>query len=110
MYLRRNLMEGLIDDDEFEEKAIGSFVRIRISGLGQWQDMYRLVQVIGRLYLLLSIDSWRQDLQFEGVKIHEVGRPFPPLRRPFIVSGQLAPLRQPSIFPLRGQWEEKASK
>ncbi|KAG6468680.1 hypothetical protein ZIOFF_073373 [Zingiber officinale] len=46
MYLRHNLMEGLIDDDEFEEKAIGSFVRIRISGLGQWQDMYRLVQVI----------------------------------------------------------------
>ncbi|XP_042381546.1 zinc finger CCCH domain-containing protein 19-like isoform X1 [Zingiber officinale] len=47
MYLRRNLMENLIEDDEFEEKAIGSFVRIRISGLGQWQDMYRLVQVIG---------------------------------------------------------------
>ncbi|XP_074581829.1 uncharacterized protein LOC141838292 [Curcuma longa] len=47
MYLRRNLMEDLIDDDEFEEKAIGSFVRIRISGLGQRQDMYRLVQVIG---------------------------------------------------------------
>ncbi|KAG6513342.1 hypothetical protein ZIOFF_023666 [Zingiber officinale] len=41
MYLRRNLMENLIEDDEFEEKAIGSFVRIRISGLGQRQYMYR---------------------------------------------------------------------
>ncbi|WOL17249.1 zinc finger CCCH domain-containing protein 19-like [Canna indica] len=48
MYLRRNLMEELIDDESsLDEKVIGSFVRIRISGVGQRQDMYRLVQVVG---------------------------------------------------------------
>ncbi|MQL94019.1 hypothetical protein Taro_026667 [Colocasia esculenta] len=48
IYLRRNLMEELLDDTEnFSEKVLGSFVRIRISGAGQRQDMYRLVQVIG---------------------------------------------------------------
>ncbi|XP_077220015.1 uncharacterized protein LOC143854114 [Tasmannia lanceolata] len=48
IYLRRNLMEDLIEDmDRFQNKVIGSFVRIRISGAGQKQDMYRLVQVVG---------------------------------------------------------------
>ncbi|XP_010919390.1 uncharacterized protein [Elaeis guineensis] len=48
IYLRRNLMENLIDDiDSFNEKVVGSFVRIRIPGTGQRQDMYRLVQVVG---------------------------------------------------------------
>ncbi|XP_009395393.2 zinc finger CCCH domain-containing protein 19 [Musa acuminata AAA Group] len=47
MYLCRNLMEELVDDISFEEKVIGSFVRIRISGVGQRQDLYRLVQVVG---------------------------------------------------------------
>ncbi|XP_073011948.1 uncharacterized protein [Typha latifolia] len=48
MYLRRNLMEDLIDNtDALSEKVVGSFVRIRISGTGQRQDIYRLVQVIG---------------------------------------------------------------
>ncbi|ONM38006.1 Zinc finger CCCH domain-containing protein 19 [Zea mays] len=48
MYLRRNLMEELIDDvDTFDEKVVGSFVRIRIPGTGQRQDIYRLVQIVG---------------------------------------------------------------
>ncbi|XP_019709230.1 uncharacterized protein [Elaeis guineensis] len=48
IYLRRNLMEDLIDDiDMFNEKVVGSFVRIKIPGTGQRQDMYRLVQVVG---------------------------------------------------------------
>ncbi|RZR96953.1 hypothetical protein BHM03_00026070 [Ensete ventricosum] len=47
MYLCRNLMEELVDDISFEEKVIGSFVRIRISGVGQRQDLYRLVQIVG---------------------------------------------------------------
>ncbi|XP_043708182.1 zinc finger CCCH domain-containing protein 19-like isoform X2 [Telopea speciosissima] len=48
IYLRRNLMEELLQDAEtFHEKVVGSFVRIRISGSSQKQDMYRLVQVIG---------------------------------------------------------------
>ncbi|CAO2178298.1 unnamed protein product [Urochloa humidicola] len=48
MYLRRNLMEELIGDmDMFDEKVVGSFVRIRIPGTGQRQDIYRLVQIVG---------------------------------------------------------------
>ncbi|CAL9767597.1 unnamed protein product [Musa acuminata subsp. burmannicoides] len=47
IYLRRNLMEDLINDDNFSKNVVGSFVRIRISGAGQKQDMYRLVQIIG---------------------------------------------------------------
>ncbi|KAL5985844.1 hypothetical protein ACLOJK_027833 [Asimina triloba] len=48
IYLRRNLMEDLIDDvEKFHDVVVGSFVRIRISGSGQKQDMYRLVQVVG---------------------------------------------------------------
>ncbi|OMO74403.1 Zinc finger, PHD-type [Corchorus capsularis] len=48
IYLRRNLVEDLIEDPEtFHDKVVGSFVRIRISGAGQKQDLYRLVQVVG---------------------------------------------------------------
>lgn len=48
IYLRRNLVEDLIDDTEnFHEKVVGAFVRIRILGSAQKQDLYRLVQVIG---------------------------------------------------------------
>lgn len=47
IYLRRSLMEDLIDDSAFPAKISGGFVRIKISGLGQKQDMYRLVKVIG---------------------------------------------------------------
>lgn len=48
IYLRRKLMENLIDNsEEFRVKVIGSIVRIRISGCDQKYDMYRLVQVVG---------------------------------------------------------------
>uniref|UniRef100_A0A0E0NNP1 Zinc finger CCCH domain-containing protein 44 n=1 Tax=Oryza rufipogon TaxID=4529 RepID=A0A0E0NNP1_ORYRU len=47
IYLRRSLMEDLIDDPTLSDKISGAFVRIRISGLGQKQDMYRLVKVVG---------------------------------------------------------------
>ncbi|XP_054776219.1 zinc finger CCCH domain-containing protein 19 isoform X2 [Prosopis cineraria] len=48
IYLRRNLVEELLEDtDKFHDKVVGSFVRIRISGSGQKQDLYRLVQVVG---------------------------------------------------------------
>ena len=49
IYLRRSLLEDLIDNDAaFSDKIAGSFVRIRISGLGNKQDMYRLVKVVGK--------------------------------------------------------------
>ncbi|CAI9766682.1 unnamed protein product [Fraxinus pennsylvanica] len=48
IYLRRNLMENLIQDKEkFHDKVIGSIVRIRISSIDQKQDIYRLVHVVG---------------------------------------------------------------
>ncbi|CAA0827680.1 Zinc finger CCCH domain-containing protein 19 [Striga hermonthica] len=48
IYLRRKLMEDLLEDAEmFHDKVIGTFVRIRISGSNQKQDLYRLVQVVG---------------------------------------------------------------
>ncbi|CAL4925856.1 unnamed protein product [Urochloa decumbens] len=48
IYLRRSLMEYLIDDaGSFSDKIAGAFVRIRISGLGNNKDMYRLVKVLG---------------------------------------------------------------
>lgn len=48
IYLRRSLMENLIEDKEnFRDKVVGSVVRIRISGGEQKNDLYRLVQVVG---------------------------------------------------------------
>ncbi|KAJ1294859.1 hypothetical protein BS78_01G178700 [Paspalum vaginatum] len=48
IYLRRSLMEDLIDNGAvFSDKIAGAFVRIRISGLGHKEDMYRLVKVVG---------------------------------------------------------------
>ncbi|KAF3640758.1 putative protein-like [Capsicum annuum] len=48
IYLRRDLMESLIEDmEKFQSRVIGSVVRIRISGNNQKQDMYRLVHVVG---------------------------------------------------------------
>ncbi|KAL0378362.1 UNVERIFIED_CONTAM: Zinc finger CCCH domain-containing protein 44 [Sesamum radiatum] len=47
IYLRRNLMEHLIEDKNFNDKVIGSIVRIRISSNDQKPDVYRLVQVLG---------------------------------------------------------------
>ncbi|GLT30650.1 hypothetical protein SLA2020_054410 [Shorea laevis] len=48
LYLRRNLVEDLLEDTEaFREKVVSAFVRIRISGAGQKQALYRLAQVVG---------------------------------------------------------------
>ncbi|KAL0448444.1 UNVERIFIED_CONTAM: Zinc finger CCCH domain-containing protein 44 [Sesamum latifolium] len=50
IYLRRNLMEHLIEDKNFNDKVIGSIVRIRISSIDQIPDVYRLVQVVAEPY------------------------------------------------------------
>lgn len=57
IYLRRNLVEELLEDTEtFHDKVVGSFVRIRISGSALKQDLYRLVQVVGKyLFVCLSL-------------------------------------------------------
>ncbi|PKI69978.1 hypothetical protein CRG98_009581 [Punica granatum] len=48
IYLRRNMMEKLLDDPEkFHDKVVGSMVRIKVSGSDQKQDIHRLVRVVG---------------------------------------------------------------
>ncbi|XP_076908888.1 zinc finger CCCH domain-containing protein 19-like [Bidens hawaiensis] len=48
IYLRRKLVEDLLDDmEKIHDIIVGTFVRIRISGANQKQDIYRLVQVTG---------------------------------------------------------------
>jgi hypothetical protein len=55
IYLRRSLMEEIIDVAAFSEKITGAFVRIRISGAGQKQDMYRLVKVVGKICTITEL-------------------------------------------------------
>lgn len=58
IYLRRSLMENLIEDKEnFRDKVVGSVVRIRISGGEQKNDLYRLVQVVGTCITFATIVS-----------------------------------------------------
>ncbi|CAN1745593.1 Zinc finger CCCH domain-containing protein 19 [Linum perenne] len=48
IYLKRSLVEDLLEDSEtFEHKVVGSFMRLRIPGNANKQDLYRLVQIIG---------------------------------------------------------------
>ncbi|XP_047980125.1 zinc finger CCCH domain-containing protein 44-like [Salvia hispanica] len=48
IYMRRNLVEKLLDDREnFNNKVIGSIVRIRISTNDHKTEIHRLVQVVG---------------------------------------------------------------
>ncbi|KAM3262945.1 hypothetical protein ACQJBY_053222 [Aegilops geniculata] len=58
IYLRRSLMEDLIDDPMFSDKVSGGFVRIKITDVGQKQDMYRLVK--GRIRLQKNTTSGRK--------------------------------------------------
>ncbi|RWW16010.1 hypothetical protein GW17_00020122 [Ensete ventricosum] len=73
MYLRRNLMEELIDDISFDEIVIGSFVRVRISGVGQRQDLYRLVQVVGTGKAAESYKSGKRttDVTLETINLNK---------------------------------------
>lgn len=58
IFLRRSLLEDLLDDIEtFNDKVVGSFVRIRISIAGQRQDLYRLVQIVGKLLPVFMITA-----------------------------------------------------
>ncbi|GJN19869.1 hypothetical protein PR202_gb07183 [Eleusine coracana subsp. coracana] len=78
IYLRRSLMEDLIDDKAaFSDKIAGAFVRIRICGLGQKQDMYRLVKVLGnvimtRKYRPEMLDSYVMRVWFFYAGTHKV--------------------------------------
>ena len=74
IYLRRNLVEDLLDDTaNFHDKVVGAFARIRISGSGQKQDLYRLVQVIGKylkkMYLVLFWSQYSMSKNFHYCKL-----------------------------------------
>lgn len=56
IYLRRKLVEDLLDDMEmFHHKIVGTFVRIRVSGANKNQDIYRLVQVTGIFFISFDL-------------------------------------------------------
>ncbi|XP_015889668.3 zinc finger CCCH domain-containing protein 44 isoform X1 [Ziziphus jujuba] len=68
IFLRRNLVENLIDDaDKFHDKVVGSFVRIKISSGDQKQDMHRLVQVVGTSKVMepYNVGTKTTDLMLE---------------------------------------------
>jgi chromatin remodeling complex protein RSC6 len=49
IYLRRQLLEELLDDPDFDSKVCYTFVRIRVPGMISKSEMcYRLVQVVGK--------------------------------------------------------------
>lgn len=49
IYLRRALLEELLDDPEFISKVVDTFVRIRVPGNSKTEMCYRLVLVTGNL-------------------------------------------------------------
>lgn len=56
IYLRRKLMETLIENREsFDDKVVGSIVRIKISDNDQKPEVHRLVQVIGIVHALNAL-------------------------------------------------------
>ncbi|XP_050209121.1 zinc finger CCCH domain-containing protein 19-like [Mercurialis annua] len=74
VYLKRSLLENLLDDTEkFHEKVVGSFVRIRISGGDQKQNMYRLVPVIGtsKVDESYKVGSRKTDIMVEILNLNK---------------------------------------
>ncbi|XP_024974114.1 zinc finger CCCH domain-containing protein 44-like [Cynara cardunculus var. scolymus] len=72
LYLRRDLMEKLLEDTEnFHDKVVGSLVRIRISGSDLKHDMYRLVQVVGtsKVDVPYKVDSKLADIMLEVLNL-----------------------------------------
>lgn len=72
VYLRRSLMENLIEDKEnFRDKVVGSVVRIRISGGEQKNDLYRLVQVVGAIKVSVpyKISNKTTDVMLEVLNL-----------------------------------------
>uniref|UniRef100_A0A7N0V459 Zinc finger CCCH domain-containing protein 44 n=1 Tax=Kalanchoe fedtschenkoi TaxID=63787 RepID=A0A7N0V459_KALFE len=68
IYLPLHLMENLLADDKFHEKAVGSVVRIKMSSSDRKQDMYRLVQVVGAIKMAEpykvrnSLTDWKLEI------------------------------------------------
>ncbi|KAK4360520.1 hypothetical protein RND71_019472 [Anisodus tanguticus] len=74
IYLRRDLMESLIEDmEKFQGRVIGSVVRIRISGNNQKQDMYRLVHVVGtsKAFVPYKIGDKTADVLLEVLNLNK---------------------------------------
>lgn len=51
IYLRRALLEEILDDGDFHNKVVGAFVKIRVPGNSKMDTCYRLVLVTGKEFL-----------------------------------------------------------
>lgn len=73
IYLKRGFAENLIDEsDRFQEKVVGSIVRVKIDGTDPNQHMYRLVRVTGKfLFINHSIATKHSLLRFFS-KLREI--------------------------------------
>ncbi|KAK4347992.1 hypothetical protein RND71_034331 [Anisodus tanguticus] len=74
IYLRRDLVESLIEDmEKFQGRVIGSVVRIRISGNNLKQDMYRLVHVVGtsKAFVPYKIGDKTADVLLEVLNLNK---------------------------------------
>ncbi|KAJ8544775.1 hypothetical protein K7X08_017358 [Anisodus acutangulus] len=74
IYLRRDLVESLIEDmEKFQGRVIGSVVRIRISGNNPKQDMYRLVHIVGtsKAFVPYKIGDKTADVLLEVLNLNK---------------------------------------
>lgn len=59
IYLRRALLRDLLDDPEFDNKVVDTFVRIRVPGIStKTETTYRLVLVTGEFGRRALVDVW----------------------------------------------------
>lgn len=72
IYLRRNLMENLLEDKMFHEKVVGSVVRIKILVGEQKHYMYRLVKVVGMHLTLATLDCTFLFSRYRNKLIHKI--------------------------------------
>ncbi|KAK4490689.1 hypothetical protein RD792_001384 [Penstemon davidsonii] len=74
IYLRRDLMENLIEDKaNFNDKVVGSIVRIKISCNDQKPDFHRLVQVVGtsKVAVPYKIGDKTADIMLEVFNLYK---------------------------------------
>ncbi|KAL3844696.1 hypothetical protein ACJIZ3_002099 [Penstemon smallii] len=74
IYLRRDLVENLIEDKaNFNDKVVGSIVRIKISCNDQKPDFHRLVQVVGtsKVAVPYKIGDKTADIMLEVFNLYK---------------------------------------
>ena len=67
IYLKRRLLEVLCEDPNFESKALGAFVRIRIpTSTNKNGTCYRLVQVTGDFFVHVMVHLCLYEIEYTG--------------------------------------------